>query len=373
MLCSAVPLGDSQAAAFRINIHAMRRSALVILVVSLFAVQADRVPVDAQANGIPARRPIFGASCPTCPWGAMADAVRDALQPSGYDVQICYSCGGPARSVRLVADGSNALPPANPGPETLPTPAGKLDFGATGAELLQYAYLGIHDFAQDKEGPRRQLRLIAKIQTPTYYMIAVDAKSGISDLRQIAEKKLPVRLVARGGINEAINVAVLNYYGLSDEKIKSFGGTTSGSYARGSDVDVVIGWAALLNAPEYAAWYDAPQQHDFTYLEMPPDLRATLVKQFYVQEHAAPQGLLRGVFRRVNTVARNGTAVYGRADMPDAFAYTVARALDEHKEVLQWTIMPFSYDAKTVWKLGDVPLHPGAAKYYRERGYLSLK
>jgi uncharacterized protein len=59
--------------------------------------------------------------------------------------------------------------------------------------------------------------------------------------------------------------------------------------------------------------------------------------------------------------------------MPDAFAYTVARALDEHKEVLQWTIMPFSYDAKTVWKLGDVPLHPGAAKYYRERGYLSLK
>jgi len=353
--------------------HAMRLIHVPILLAMLIAVLAAGPRTDAQSNGIPARRPLFGASCPTCPWGAMGDAVKEAMQPSGYDVQICYSCGGPARSVRLVADGSNATPPATPAPDGPPTPVGKLDFGATGAELLQYAYLGIHDFAQDKEGPRRQLRLIAKIQTPTYYMIAVDPKSGITDLRQIAEKKLPVKLVARGGLAEGINAAFLDYYGLSDEKIKSFGGTTSSSYARGSEVDVVIGWAALLNAPEYAVWYDAPQQHDFTYLEMPADLRAKLVKAFYVQEHAAPQGLLRGVVRRINTVARNGTAVYGRADMPDGFAYTVARTLDEHKDVFQWSIMPFSYDPKTVWKLGDVPLHPGAAKYYRERGYLDLR
>lgn len=346
----------------------MRISVAAILSVFLLTLRGGAA--DAQSNGIQARRPIFGASCPTCPWGAMAEAVKDALQPSGYDVQICYSCGGPSRSVRLVADGSNATPPADPAPGAPPTPAGKLDFGATGAELLQYGYLGAHDFAKDKEGPRKQLRLLARIQMPTYYMIAVDAKSGIADLRQVAEKKMPVKLVARGGVAEAINAAVLDYYGLSDEKIKAWGGTASGSYARGSEVDVVIGWAGLINAPEYAAWYDAPQQHDFTYLEVPADLRARLVKQFYVEEHAAPQGLLRGVVRRVTTVARNGTVVYGRADMPDDFAYTVARALDEHKDVLQWTNMPFSYDSKTVWKLGDVPLHPGAAKYYRERGYM---
>src|SRR5215212_4367051 len=143
------------------------------------------------------------------------------MKPLGYDVQVCYSCGGPARSVRLVADGSNATPPAKPAPGAPPTPEGKLDFGATGAELLQYAYLGIHDFASDKEGPRKHLRLLARIQMPTYYMVAVDAKSGITDLRQIAEKKMPVKLVARGGLNEGINVAVLNYYGLSEEKIKS--------------------------------------------------------------------------------------------------------------------------------------------------------
>src|SRR5215207_4232269 len=124
----------------------MRRTLVPFLMASMVALVVGRPHVDAQSNGIAAKRPIFGASCPTCPWGAMGDAVKAALQPSGYDVQICYSCGGPARSVRLVADGSNATPPAKPTPDAAPTPDGRLDFGATGAELLQYAYLGIHDF-----------------------------------------------------------------------------------------------------------------------------------------------------------------------------------------------------------------------------------
>jgi uncharacterized protein len=324
----------------------------------------------AQSNGIASKRPVFGGACPTCPWGAMADVVKDAMKPYGYDVQICYSCAGGPRAVRLVAAGSAATPPQNVTATTPPTPQGKLDFGAVNTELLQYAYLGIHDFAKDKEGARKQLRLLANIQTPNYFLLAVDSKANITDLREIAEKRLPVKLVARGGINEPINAAVLEYYGLSDEKIKSFGGSTSGNYVRGSDVDVLMGWAALVGAPEYALWYDAPQQHDLHYLELPPDLRAKLAKTFYVQEHDAPIAFLRGVTRRIPTIARDGTAVYGRADMPDDFAYAVARALDEQQTLFHWSHMPFSYNPKTVWKVGDVPLHPGAARYYKERGYM---
>jgi uncharacterized protein len=62
--------------------------------------------------------------------------------------------------------------------------------------------------------------------------------------------------------------------------------------------------------------------------------------------------------------------LFGRDDMPDDFAYLVARALDEHQYLLQWSHLNFSYNIRTVWKALEVPLHPGAAKYYRERGYL---
>jgi TRAP-type uncharacterized transport system substrate-binding protein len=84
----------------------------------------------------------------------------------------------------------------------------------------------------------------------------------------------------------------------------------------------------------------------------------------------APVGLLRGLTRRIPTVARDGIVIYGRDDMPDRFAYDVAKALDEQKAALQWSDMPISYNEKIVWKNVDVPLHAGAAKYYRERGYM---
>lgn len=347
----------------------LRRTGVVAVVISV-GLAVGGVYVAAQANGIAAKRPVFGGACPACPWGAMAEVVREAMKPDGWDVQICYSCAGGPRAARLIADGSNATPPANPTATSLPTPQGRLDFGATGAELLQYAYLGIHDFAKDPEGPRKQIRLIANIQLPSYFMVAVNPKSGITDLRQIAERKMPVKLLARGGINEPINVAVLSYYGLSEEKIKSFGGIAGSNYARGSDVDVVIGWAALVGAPEYTVWYDAAQQHDFTYLDLPADLRTKLAKDFYVTEHDAPIALLRGVTRRIPTIARDGTVVFGRADMPDDFAYAVAKALDQRQGLLHWSHMSFSYNPQTVATLGQVPLHPGAARYYKERGYL---
>ena len=62
--------------------------------------------------------------------------------------------------------------------------------------------------------------------------------------------------------------------------------------------------------------------------------------------------------------------VYGRADMPDDFAYAVAKAIDEHQDLLQWRHLNFSYNVHNVWKAFEVPLHPGAARYYKERGYM---
>src|SRR5437879_93275 len=135
----------------------------------------------------------------------------------------------------------------------------------------------------------------------------------------IVEGRLHISRIARGRANEPINVAVLEHYGLSEEKMKAFGGTVAGGYTKGSDVAVIIGWGALTNAPEYALWYQATQENEFKYLELPADLRARLANAFYLQVHEAPL-LLRGVDRRIPTIVRDGSAVYGRADMPDDFA-----------------------------------------------------
>lgn len=280
-----------------------------------------------QTGGYAAKRPIFGGSCPTCPWGAMGDIVKAALKSSGWDVQMCYNCAGGPRAARMVADAAMATPPQNEGPNGQ-SPRGNVDFGATSLEFLQWAYLGIHDFAKDPEGPRKNVRAIANIPTPTYFVAAAKADSGITDLRQIAEKRLPVKVLIRTGAGEPFMSAILDYYGLTAEKVKSFGGAVMPDYSRNMDVDVFLGFGTLTNAPEFAFLYDLPQRYDFKYLELAADLRAKLVKEFYLHEQNIPPGLVRGVDRPVPTVARNGTVIYGRTDMPDELAYTLAKAMD---------------------------------------------
>ncbi len=117
-------------------------------------------------------------------------------------------------------------------------------------------------------------------------------------------------------------------------------------------------------------WYSISQEYDLQYLEVAEDLRAKLVEDRYLEHRNLPFGYFRGVDRPIPTLGRTGTAIYGREDMPDDFAYTLAKAMDEHQDLLQCTHMNYSYNPHTVWKAFDVPLHPGAARYYKERGYM---
>jgi TRAP transporter TAXI family solute receptor len=225
-------------------------------------------------------------------------------------------------------------------------------------------------FANDPEGPRRHLRMVANIQEPTWLLVAFKADSGITSLSDIVEKRLAVDMVARTSIGGGIVPGILNYYGLSKERVESLGGTYRGDYDHGEDADVIIGFGSNVTAPEYVLWTELSQKYDLKYLELAPDLRERLAKDLYLEQKEIPFGLFRGVDRPIPTVARTGTVIYGRTDMPDDFAYTLAKAMDERQELLQWSHMNFSYNWRTVWKAFDVPLHPGAARYYRERGYM---
>src|SRR5215469_15902664 len=64
---------------------------------------AASAPLD-PTLGIAHHRPVFGGACKSCPWGAMADVVKAALAPYGYDVQVCYHCFM-ADAPRIVGDG----------------------------------------------------------------------------------------------------------------------------------------------------------------------------------------------------------------------------------------------------------------------------
>jgi TRAP-type uncharacterized transport system substrate-binding protein len=315
--------------------------------------------------GIAVKRPVMQAACKYCPWGALAEVVKKMMAPYGYEVAICHSCSAanatPTVAKRLpsvdVTDRQVALGVTIPGP---PAP---MDFGVTALGGVLSAYRG--ETRNLPEG--RSLRLIARIEQPSYLMIAVTRESGLTDLKQIRERKMPVRIL--GG-----NAAVQEYYGISDKEVEALGGEiyNGGNILKNTNFDVMIGSGVLANYPEGNMWYEMSMKKDLVFLPVPEEVRQKLVKGNPLAMLVdLPFRYMRGVpDTPVASVGTSGTAIYARDDVPETFAYAVAKAVDEHHDLLKWANMPFSYDPNTVGDGAGLPLHPGAARYYRERGYV---
>jgi len=324
------------------------------------------------SSSIQEKKPVFGGACRLCPWGAMAEVVQAAMRPYGYDVQICHNCNA-ADSTRIVSE-ARTPPPYRPDPAVPEVLAprnalglGRVDFGATAIQFLRQAYRGTGVYARDK--PMTNLRLIANIQDPSYTLVAAKAETGITDLAQIKSKKWPVRILSAGIGGGA--ATILAYFGLTPQAIEEAGGRIGNSPEDAEKFDVAIGGGGpMTTAPEWRIWTQISQKFDLRFIELPDELLAKLAKEGEQDRGIIPVGLYRGIDRPIPTVVRTGTVIYGRDDMPDDFAYAVAKAMDEQQALLQWSHMDFSYNIHTVWNGYEVPLHPGAARYYKEKGYM---
>jgi TRAP transporter TAXI family solute receptor len=335
--------------------------------------QAAEKPVDVPVSGIAGKRPVFGGACRICPWGALGEIVQRMMRPYGYEVQMCYNCNR-TDAPRIVAE-ARVPPPHTPDPavgELLEPPnapgLGPVDFGATATKFLVEAYRGTGVYAGEK--PRTNLRLIANIQDPSYVLVAVRKDTGITDLAQIKHNRWPVR-VLMAGVEAGIANSVLEYYGLSRTAIEATGGHVGNSALDKEEFDIVIGGGGCMTtAPEWSVWSEVSLKFDLAFLELPQELLAKLSNETGQDIGMIPLGLYRGVDHPIRGLVRTGTAVYGRSDVPDDFAYAVAKALDEQQDQLQWSHLQFSYNVHNVWKAKEVPLHPGAARYYKQMGYM---
>ena len=339
---------------------------------SLIAALLAAASLAAGETGIEQKKPVFGGACEICPWGAMAELVKAIMKPYGYDVQICYNCNG-GDAPRIVSE-ARTPPPYKPDPAVSEALAprnapglGAVDFGAVAIQFLRNAYRGTGMYAREK--PRTNLCLIANIQDPSYMLVAAKAETGITNLSQIRQKRWPVRILTAGIGGDSTRI--LAHFGLSRQDIEAAGGRIGSSAEDREKFDVVIGGGGVMTtAPEWRIWTEISQKFDLNFIQLPDDLLAQLARDTEQELGNIPPGLYRGVERPISTVVRTGTVVYCRTDTPADFAYLVAKAMDEQQALLQWSHLNFSYNVHTVWKGSEVPLHPGAARYYKEKGYM---
>jgi TRAP-type uncharacterized transport system substrate-binding protein len=261
---------------------------------------------------------------------------------------------------------------------------GEADIGLGMPPLLRAAARGEDPYAGRRmEGLRA---LAGNMSLNVFHLyVAADLTLARLTMDQIFSTRRPIRLaISRPGTADIwVLDKIMEYYGLCAA------GKTSDCYqewervgarfSRGSYAEQAVafkrrkvdGTFAFLALPA-ASVREASEGRQLTLLAFPPRL----------VEHLARFGLGRGVIpagtypKAANgdedvPSAAMGTTITVSARMPDDIAYRIAATINDHADRVRKIHGSLAgYDPAEAHLHLGVPLHPGAERYYRERGWL---
>ena len=254
----------------------------------------------------------------------------------------------------------------------------KCDFGfGNPVGLSAMAYLGCGFYKK-----KIPLRAIGVFPTWDRLIFAVRQDIGIESLEDIKKRKYPLRISTRrrGKLQTTIYAIeeVLRAYGMSYRDIERWGGKImeapnpsgperkdhiqSGKAEAVFDEGVKSWGPTALNAGmRFLPIHDAAARH-MGKLGFPS---ALLTRKHYPKME-----------RDIDCVDFSGWTFFCRADVPAEIAYGMAKAVDlchkqipvDHFDKRPMTMREFSRGGEAGQL--NIPLHPGARKYFREKGYI---
>jgi TRAP transporter TAXI family solute receptor len=224
--------------------------------------------------------------------------------------------------------------------------------------------------------PMTNLRGLAGGVDSFYQAIVVNRDVDISSLKELKEKKLSVRLFTTRpfGAGKFGAGLVLDAYGMSFDDIKSWGGrvehtTFTAIIAAFKDRRADIFMHSISKG--HPATTEIAVSAPVKFLSVEPEI-IEVMKGYGYTESVLPKGSFKG---QDNDARLPGlkTNVITNTDMSEELAYLITKTICENKEELVKGHRAFaSFVPENAWKeeyLG-MPLHAGAEKYYRERGWL---
>ena len=209
---------------------------------------------------------------------------------------------------------------------------------------------------------------------------AVKKNLGVKSLKEIAERKIPLKLSTRVqgpyGTTEFTLRKILTFCGWSFEALESWGGKVDGvPYPEHPSryEGLKQGAYDAVFDEGIRHWADIVLNQDMTFLPL-EDSILTAMERMGFRRAAIPKARFRLLENDVQTVNFSGWPLFCRTDFPNEDAYTILKAIEEQK-----TTIPVDGDDLNFSRLCSdtdegplqIPLHDGAQKFYREHGYLS--
>ncbi len=254
----------------------------------------------------------------------------------------------------------------------------RIDFGfGNPVGLSAMAYLGCGFYKK-----KIPLRAIGVFPTWDRLIFAVRKDIGIESLEDVKRQKYPLRISTRrrGKLQTTVYAIeeVLKSYGMSFKQIEAWGGKVMEAPSPSSKErkdHIQSGKADAVFDEGVKSWGNTALDAGMRFL--PIDDAATR----HMSKLGFPSAMLTRkhypkLDRDLRCVDFSGWTFFCHADLPAEIAYGMAKAVDlchkqipvDHFDKRPMTMREFSRGGEAGQL--NIPLHPGAKKYFREKGYI---
>jgi len=242
---------------------------------------------------------------------------------------------------------------------------GRIESGFSQADIAYWAYSGTMMFAD--RGPAANLRAITNLYRESVQLVA-RADAGIATVADLAGKRVSLDLEGSGTLIDARSV--LAAYGVSEAGLEAvFLGAEQASDAMlAGALDAFF----IVSGTPTASVADLADQLDIVVVPITGEPAARMVReQPFFSHDFVPHGTYRGV-GTVETLSVGALWIVG-AEVAEDLVYGITSAL-WHENTRR--LLDAGHEKGRAIRLESaltgvsVPLHPGAERYYREKGML---
>ncbi len=244
--------------------------------------------------------------------------------------------------------------------------AGELEFGVAQSDWQYHAYHGTSKF--EDQGPFEKERSVFSVHPEPFTLIARKG-SGITGFADIKGKKVNVGNAGSG--QRATMEVVMDAFGMTMDDL-ALAAELKGSEMAQAICDGKIDAMIYTVGHPAAAITEAATTCDVEIVSVSGEPIEKLVSDNpYYRVATIPGGMYRGTDNDVTTFGVGATFI-SSSDVSDEVVYTVVKAVFDNFDAFK-KLHPAFANLKEEEMIKDglsAPLHPGAVKYYTERGWM---
>jgi hypothetical protein len=209
----------------------------------------------------------------------------------------------------------------------------------------------------------------------SYLQFVVDKRFGAASMDDIFKKKMPIRIaVDRVGTTDELALRrVMGFYKMTYEELAKAGGKVShagyndqATLFKDRQVDAMFQNIAVPSS----SVLEAKVGRDIMLLGFPPEVMEYMYKEYAFVKGEIPAGAY-GLTDKPLPSPESPTMMTANAKLSADVVYRVVKVVGENPDRVRKIHDSLkAFDPTTGWKDLGAPLHPGAEKYYREKGWM---